>query len=84
MCVYEGRKKEMYVYYGFCTILSHRETDGHPSRHAYCMGGKYQFFQSNVENLFVNQMKNDNTLTQYIITNKPPVNTVAGTQTISF
>ena len=48
------------------------------------MGGKYQFFQSNVENLFVNQMKNDNTLTQYIITNKPPVNTVAGTQTISF
>ena len=42
MCLAEGRKKETSVYCGFCTIILHIETDRHPSRHAYCMGGKYK------------------------------------------
>ena len=48
------------------------------------MGGKYQCFQRHVENCFVNQIKNGNTLTQHIIAKQPRVSTVAGPQTISF
>ena len=29
----EGRNKETSVYCGLCTIMSHRETDRHPSHH---------------------------------------------------
>ena len=36
MCLADGSKKETPVYCGLCTIMSHRETDRHPSRHAYC------------------------------------------------
>ena len=39
MCLAEGRKKTASVYFGLCNIMSHRETDRHPSWHAYCMGG---------------------------------------------
>ena len=67
MCLSEGRKKSRSVYCGLCTIISHRETDGHSSLHAYCMGGKYQCFQKHVANCFFNKMKNGNTLTQCII-----------------
>ena len=45
MCMAEGRKKATYIYCGFCTNTSHREIDRHSSRHAYCMGCKYQCFQ---------------------------------------
>ena len=48
------------------------------------MSGKYQWFQRHVENFFVNQMKNGNTLNQRIIENRPWVTTVAGPQNISF
>ena len=63
MCLAEGGKKAMSVYCGFCIILSHPETDRHPSRYSYCMGGNYQLFQRHVANCFVNKMKDDNTLT---------------------
>ena len=36
VCMAEVRKKSTSIYCGLCTINSHRETDRHPSRHAYC------------------------------------------------
>ena len=36
-----------------------------------------------MENCFVNQMKNGNTLTQHIIAKQPQVTTITGPQTIS-
>ena len=80
----EGRKKSTSVYCGLCTILSHIKTDRHPSRHSFCMGVKYQWFQRHVANCYVNQMKNDNTLTQRIVSNQPRLTTVAVPQTIYF
>ena len=80
VCLAEGRKKSMYVYCGLCAIMSHREIDRHPSLHAYCMGGKYQFFQRHVENCFCNQMEDGNTLTQRFVEKQPRVTTVDGPQ----
>ena len=84
MCFAEGRKKATSIYCGLCTILPHRETDIHPSLHAYCMGGKYQCFQRHVANCFFNQMKNGNDPTQRITAKQPRVTTVVGPQTIYF
>ena len=64
--------------------MSHRETDRHPSLHAYCMAGKYQCFQRHVANCFVNQMKNGNTLTQGIISKQNQVTTVDGPEKNTF
>ena len=84
MCMAEGRKKATYIYCGFCTNTSHREIDRHSSRHAYCMGCKYQCFQRHMANCFVNKLKNDSTLTQLIIAKQPRVTTVAGPHKTSF
>ena len=84
MCVEYGRKKETSVYCRWCNIMSHRETYRQPSCHAYCMGDKYQYFQRHVANWFVNQIKNDNNITQRIIKNNPVLTIVAGPQKKSF
>ena len=41
------------------------------------MGGKYQCFQRHLENCFVNQIRNVNTLTQLSISKQPRVTNVA-------
>jgi len=80
MCLAEGRRKATSVYCGLCCVLSTRDIERYPSRHAYCVGGKYQCFSHHVANYFLNQMKNGNKLTQRLVAKKPRISTLAGPQ----